>query len=419
MNVDIKLIRDLYIKYIKRYPSGKIVSSGYQIREDYEKKTGNALTKGQYDNYVSKFDIEKLWEISRGNLPNRDTEDFGVDNNSVEGNYYSQRYIELSTETKHSPEDILLAHGYDPLLFEIVKSKSTGSKIGTKGNDEQYFINTYKSVEVKPKDTSELYKEDFIKLIKEEVEPLEQFEYVKKDTKTAYAIDFFDVHVNSSGYSREEMLKKVESARHYILNNNIEKVYIGFGGDFLHVNTTTKKTVAETQLTLVGTAYEMIREAEYLAKYIIERLCVVESEVFWVLGNHSDLPEYLLFGKVAQYYSDQEHIKFHVDESVYKAYVYGSQFVMLSHGDIKINEIRNIPSQRFPKLWSEAKSWEVHLGHYHQENVKTFGNLIVRYSRTPKATDEWEYSKGWWNALRHIQAYTIDYYDGIVGTHYL
>ena len=91
---------------------------------------------------------------------------------------------------------------------------------------------------------------------------------------------------------------------------------------------------------------------------------------------------------------------------------------MLSHGNISLKEIQNLPSQRFPKLWAEATAWEVHLGHIHHENVKSFGSLVVRYQRTPKATDSWEYYKGWFNNLQHIQAYTIDKIDGIIGTHY-
>ena len=414
---DTELLKELYIKYINRRSNGDIYSSMSKIIKDYYNETGVKMTKGQYDRQVGYLDKEECWEISRGNLPTRKKENYGVIED--EGLYYSSKYIEIDVNSLLSPSEVIKSHGYDPRLFKLKKAGSTGSKIGTSKNDEQYFINTYRRVEIVPKEIDELSYEEVLELIQNNVEPIPQLDFVQQESKTAYAVNFFDVHVNSSGYSRELMIEKVENARNYIINNNISKVYIGFGGDFLHVNTTSKKTVAETQLTLVGTAYEMVDEAEWLAKYIVERLSVVETEVFWVLGNHSDLPEYILFGKIAQYYSEQEHIKFHVDKSVYKAYVYGNQFVMLSHGDINVNEIRNIPSQMFPELWSKAKYWEVHLGHYHKENVRTFGSLIVRYSRTPKGTDEWEYSKGWWNSLRHIQAYTIDYYDGIVGIQYL
>ena len=408
---------EIYARYMYR-EKGRYRSSRIEISRDFKNETGLELTKNNHDMFVSYMDMDKVWNISRGKLPKVDTKDFDKNSKNDEL-YYSERYIELSTEKRMTPHEIILSHGLEPSMFVLVSVGSTKSKVGTKGNEEQYFINTYNKITVKPKQKEDLSVEDIQNLINNNVKPFKQLPFDQKESGVAYAINFFDVHVNSSGYSRQQMMNKVESARKYVINNNIEKVYIGFGGDFLHVNTTSKKTVAETQLTLVGDAYSMVDEAERLAKYIIERLSVVETEVYWVLGNHSDLPEYLLFNKVAQCYKDQKHIKFNVDKTVYKAYVYGSQFIMLSHGDININEIRNIPSQRFPKLWSKAKHWEVHLGHYHKESLKMFGSLVVRYQRTPKGTDDWEYSKGWWNSLRHIQAYTIDKNDGITGVHYL
>ena len=413
---DTKLLKELYIKHINKREDGTIFSSMTKIIDEYEEATGVKLTKGQYDRQVGYFDKEECWKISRGNLPVRDEEDYGVV--EKEGLYYSNKFIELSVETKATVEDIMLSHGFDPNEWICVEAGSTGSKIGTKANDEQYFINRYNRIKVRPKKPNELSHKDLVKLLTSNVEPLKPLEYEIKQTSKAFEVDFFDIHVNSDGYSRTAVQQKVENIRKYIINNDIEEVKIIFGGDFLHVTDSKERTVNDTQLKLIGTVYEMIREGELLARYIIDRLALVKTEVIWVLGNHSDIPEYQLFDKLAYMYKDNEHITFQNDESPYKAYVYGNQFVMVSHGNISIQEIPNLPSQRFPELWAKAKNWEVHLGHYHREHVKMFGSLVVRYQRTPKRTDTWEYYKGWFNTLQHIQAYTIDKEDGIVGVHY-
>ena len=411
-----EIFERLYIKHINKTSTGKIFSSKSKIIEEILQETGTKYSSGWYDDKVRNLDLQEMWEESRLNLPVRDEGDYGV--KEKDGLFYGKTFIELSVETKSTPEEIMLSHGYDPNEWVIVEAGSTGSKIGTKANDEQYFINRYNRIKVRPKEAQELSHQELVKLITESVEPLKPMLFDSKDSSQAFEVDFFDIHVNSDGYSRKAIKHKVEKMRKYIINNDIERVKIVFGGDYLHVNTTNERTVNDTQLKLIGTAYEMIREGELLARYIIDRLSVVDTKIFWVLGNHSDLPEYQLFDKLEQLYSLQKHIEFFNDESPYKAYVYGKQFVMLSHGNISLKEIQNLPSQRFPKLWAEATAWEVHLGHIHHENVKSFGSLVVRYQRTPKATDSWEYYKGWFNNLQHIQAYTIDKIDGIIGTHY-
>lgn len=411
------ILKRLFIKHIYRDKNG-VKSDRGKIKRDYEQETGNEISIYSIKHYVTKFDREECWRLSRGKLPTRKEQDYGIDVTQKEGLYYSNKYIEIDNQSKLGPNEVMLAHGFDPLEFEIINTGSTGSKIGTSKNDEQYFINTYRKLTVRPIKPEAISHALIKKLLTETIDPIESIPFSKGANKKAFEVDFFDIHVNSTGYAREVVMKKVSKMREYIIANEFEKVIIVFGGDFLHVNDTNEKTVAGTQLKLVGSAYEMVREGERLARFIIEQLSVVKTDVQWVLGNHSDLPEYQLFSKLELLFNNSTHIKFYVDETPYKAYVYGSQFVMLSHGNIGIKEIQTLPSQRFPTLWAKAKYWEVHLGHIHHENVKSFGSLVVRYQRTPKSTDSWEFYKGWYNDLNHIQCYSIDYEKGIDGVLY-
>ena len=417
--IDRNLIEELYIKYINKDRNNRIYASGVDVRKEYLKITGNEITRSQYDNVVVKFDKNKLYEQSRGNLTVRKEQYYGVDKTKPEGNYYSKKYIEWDVEVKHTPNDIMLAHGFDPLHWKAKLGRSTGSKIGTKANDEQYFINTYKSIDVVPKQPEDYTLEDIEFMLKNiKLPKLPPLEYKIVDSEKAWKVSFNDIHVNSDGYCRDKILRKIATMKRYIENNDISKVYLSFEGDFLHVAGSNKQTVKGTQLSLVGDVYDMVDEGELLVRYIVEELAIVETELYWVLGNHSDVLEYMLFSKIKQYYRDSKHIKFFIDKSPYKAFNYGNQFIMISHGDIAIKEIPNLPSQRFPTLWSKSKYWEVHLGHIHHENVRMFGTLKVRYQGTPKETDEWEYYKGWYNDLTKIQGYTIDKKEGISDLHY-
>lgn len=416
--IEIDVFRELYVKNVNKV-NGRYVCDGVTLQEEYYEETGYRMTKGQYDRAVGKMDKEQCYKESRGNLPVRDKEDFGVNQFEKEGLYYSSRHIELDVETKHDPVDVMLSHGYNPRSWKVLEAGSTGSKIGTSKNDEQYFINTYRRIRVAPKqpgdfdltDVDIMLKHDNYERIKVPVRK------VKKSGK-AFKISMNDIHVNSSGYSREVIVEKIEEMREYVLANGYDKIIISFEGDFLHVAGTAKQTVKGTQLSLVGDAYQMFDEGESLATYMIERLADIPTDVYWVLGNHSDILEYALFGKVKEKFRDSEHINFFVDKTPYKVIQYGVQFILVSHGDINIKEMQPIASQRFPKEWAKSKFWEAHLGHIHKENVQTFGNFIVRYQRTPKMTDEWEFSKGWYNMLTDIQAYTIDKERGIRHLHF-
>ncbi len=92
------------------------------------------------------------WRDKQGEKSNLEfipKEERGINQDGV---FRDARYFEVNINEPLGPNEVLLAHGFDPDKFEIVTAGSTGSKIGTGNNDEQFFINTYRKLTVRVKE---------------------------------------------------------------------------------------------------------------------------------------------------------------------------------------------------------------------------------------------------------------------------
>lgn len=348
-----------------------------------------------------------------------------------DGTQISERRILMSETDSKSPEFCLIAHGFDPKLWEVVSVKNNfwDSAFG------EGEINTlYQSkLIVKPKSYDrELSKEDILELVKN-IKPLQNnFKLSKNNDKEELAleIDFADIHVGSLSWHEEvgedndykitfaTIKRQVEQARKVIELYNVNKVYICFLGDFLQCDnmegTTAKGTVVDTD----SRAKKMVQKGMEIAMYIIENLAIAETEVIWIEGNHSRLVEYTLFQSLPYIYQDVHHIKFDVSPRIRKAFMYGGNLVGLHHGEMKKDQLFGWIQNEFRELWGKAEYVEQHSGHIHQEMVLEKGGIINRSNPTSKIQDYYEYENGWKSEKASI-AYLWTLHNKLKGQFYL
>ena len=110
-----------------------------------------------------------------------------------------------------------------------------------------------------------------------------------------------DIHVGSDSANVELIKERITEIEEFALQTNVEKIYLTFLGDILHVDNTNETTIKGTQLKTEGTAIDMYLEAKDLLNYIVAELAEFQLEVFWVAGNHSEALEFALFDSFKRY----------------------------------------------------------------------------------------------------------------------
>jgi hypothetical protein len=68
---------------------------------------------------------------------------------------------------------------------------------------------------------------------------------------------------------------------------------------------------------------------------------------------------------------------------------YGRNFIGITHGDKARKDIHNIFPVEFPIEWAKAECREIHMGHYHIEDMKDRFGTMVRTLSTGNKTDKW------------------------------
>lgn len=312
----------------------------------------------------------------------------------------SEKLLQINDKELKTPEYILKAHGYDPEKFILIDGLSN---LWSKENAQS-------KIRVKPKDDTFLTRDDIADVLKE-IKPLEislkkEFKYDNNEM-FGLEIDFADAHVGAFSWHEEtgedndykltftRIKRQVEKARLYIEKNNVEKVMLCFLGDFLHVDTNSGTTTKGTVVDYDTRPKKMVSKALELLMYIIDRLAIVETELYWIEGNHSRLVEYTLFQSLPYIYKNQKHIKFDVSPKTRKAFMYGDNLIGIHHGEIKKDNIFNWLQVEYREMWGKAKYAEQHSGHIHQEKVIEKGGIIQRTNPTSKTIDLYEFENGW------------------------
>lgn len=350
-----------------------------------------------------------------------------------DGTTISERKIQMSEKDMKNPEFVLKAHGFDPIEFELVSARNN---FWTGHSSEQGEVINYQSkITVRPKiDRNELTREDIMRLIAD-FKPVASDLKVKpildtKSEKLALEIDFSDTHIGSLSWHEEvgedndykiafaKIYEQVAKAKEIIDLYPIEKIYLVFLGDFLHVDTEAGTTTKGTVVDIDSRPKKMVKKGLEILMYIIDNLAIANTEVIWIEGNHSRLVEYTLFQSLPYIYKNVKHIKFDVRPIIRKAFFYKGNLVGLHHGEMKKDQQFNWLQVEHREMWGIANYVEQHSGHIHQEKVTEKGGIIQRSNPTSKIQDLYEFENGW-KSYKAVVAYLWSEKDNLKAQFYL
>ena len=121
------------------------------------------------------------------------------------------------------------------------------------------------------------------------------------------------------------------------------------------------------------------------------------------------MSSFYLYMALAQYFSDDNVLKFSNDYKDVQCYVFGKNMIAFSHGDSNLKRmIKSIPVE-FYKEWGSTQYRELHLGHLHKEVVvDDESGLITRRVGSPTGTCQWHYEERFIGAIQKAQTFIWD-----------
>jgi hypothetical protein len=99
------------------------------------------------------------------------------------------------------------------------------------------------------------------------------------------------------------------------------------------------------------------------------------------------------------------HIEFDDEIKERKAHCFHQIFIGITHGDKAKKNLHSIFPVEFPIEWSQAKTREIHTGHFHKEDAADVFGMMVRTLATRNKTDQWHKDNGFVGAHKRFMLF--------------
>lgn len=339
-----------------------------------------------------------------------------------DGTQTSNKLILMTEENCKDVNFMLSAHGFDSKSWELVNARNNIWNVYSKKDG----VGTLYSSKITVKPLSGISLEEIN----------EHFELMSKTYKTPkrkkrevcnsglmLEVPIMDLHLGKMAHDREVgdtyNIEKARGIFNEIIdgviedvgNKKFEKVIFPIGNDFFNFNnvdgTTTHGTKQDNdvkwkQLFKIGV--EMLVDG--ITKLSDELKAPVE--VFYVQGNHDTQISYYATFAISSWFRNDENVSVEVTMSPRKYVEYGNTLIGFSHGDKEKKRIDTIMQVEARESWGRTKYHEWHLAHFHSEQTRETGGVIVRHISSPTGSDTWHCESGYVGAIRKCQCFIWD-----------
>lgn len=236
---------------------------------------------------------------------------------------------------------------------------------------------------------SDIDPSDFLKAIKEAVVPYEYKPKAREDSSDMLEIPLFDMHW---GISFMDHYKPVlDEILEIIASHKWKMIVIPFGQDYFHndsiINGTTTKGTPIEKVDM----QKAVAEGRQFIYAIIDTAIshADEVKVLYSMGNHDRSISWMFMQVLLERYGPQI-----VDDSMAyrKVITFGSNAIMVTHGDSKRSTPRNLANifpAAFPEEFARTTVREVHSGHLHHEGEADMFGVMIRRLSTGAKIDDW------------------------------
>jgi hypothetical protein len=331
----------------------------HQIAEEMTMKFGRRYSKEQ---------CRSRWRQNRHLVKNEiDPKDkYGKKiNKNPDGTWEIDQLIEISKEQLKDDTYILEAHGYDSSKWEITSHQFS---MWEHHNKVDGTIRLHASkIKIAPK-SNELNWDEFIQAIENRpTRELIPFKGKAPEKPTYLEIPLFDMHfgIADLDYYQDTLQSILE-----LLQKSYKEVLITVGQDLIHNDNFKGETSNGTIIDKVNMV-QAIDDAVLFYETIISEACKNSEHVTVVysIGNHDKTVSYGITRELRKTFKNQPNATFDIEMKERKAFLLGTNFLGLTHGDKNRKNVAANFSVEFPGLWSKATTREVHMGHLHRKRT--------------------------------------------------
>jgi hypothetical protein len=222
-------------------------------------------------------------------------------------------------------------------------------------------------------------------------------------------------------------VRAVDEAIEWAGGKQIEEIHIPVGSDLFHFDSSRGQTANGTQMDVDSRPQKVFVSASIAVAAAIERAAsLAPVKVHFVPGNHDPTWSHHLCVFLRGYFRNDDRITVDLGPMARKYIEYGSNMVMMTHGDLSQVNIKMLPVQMAasrPEMWGRTRNWEVLMGHTHHQKETHFvpmeenSGVMVRVLPSLCGTDEWHFTKGYIGNRRAMLSLVYSKAKGYVGQH--
>ena len=351
----------------------------------------------------------------------------------------------LDPDTPKTPETILKAFGYDPVLWSV-KRWHVGSwdSPNTEGTRACYMVRATlepkKPADFSEKDYEELANRAFSGLkplkcpkIAEKLQNSDDFGQKWHDSGLLLEIPPVELHFGKMASPTAEKCKYDLDVASNVFNGIFEhillqqstlragKALVVIGGDFFNSESTGTTTKGTKQDNAAGYHDVFIRGLQlyedavfHCSKYF------PKVDVMLCPGNHDRAMDFFLFIALKKRFMTCPNVKFIENYHDTQAYRFGDCAIFYNHGDANYKRtVASIPAE-FSEIWGKTKYRELHMGHLHSEKVADEDmGMIVRRVGAPCPPDSWHYTNRFIGAVPKHQTFVWSDRSGLRSINYI
>lgn len=319
-----------------------------------------------------------------------------------------------STKQIKTLDELLTEAQYDKDKWEVVRSEANVFHQMSKDNGLVPIWQVKAKLEKKELTQdllSEIFKsgaEAFGAAIKA---PASKLAKVGKDTEKGVMVEFAipDLHLGKLAWDDEtggghwdlEIAEKVWKNAVEDLTARApkaEEAWIVVGNDFFNVDNENGETTSGTPQDEDGRWQKTFQKGQELMFWAIGRLRkkFPKVKVILVYGNHDRQRSFYLGECLANRFLNDPSIEIDNKPRYRKYFQWGETGLGYTHGDrIKVKDLANLCQNEAREIWGKTKRFELHLGHLHQDIVRTLGGVLVRWIPALCPPDAWHSQSGY------------------------
>ena len=198
-----------------------------------------------------------------------------------------------------------------------------------------------------------------------------------------------------------------------------EKIYVGAGSDWFHVDNDQGTTTRGTPQDMCGSPAEIFMSGCRLAREHIELLRQVGPiEIVMMPGNHDRYSSLALMMYLSAVYENVKDVTIKVTANNRVYYTYGSTLLGFTHGDglKRGNSLAMLMANEAKKEWGQTDHHVWFHGHLHHQRMSEKDGAIVFQMPSLAGHDRYHARSGYTTSKAGLAAYMIDKVEGYIGS---